>query len=46
MVPQVCTVEELNRVRALVDEVLPEVEAKYAVKVDFKFGTMMEVVWA
>jgi len=55
MVPQVCTVEELKRVRALVDEVLPEVEAKYvlpeveakyAVKVNFQFGTMMEVVRA
>jgi pyruvate,orthophosphate dikinase len=46
MVPQVCTAEELNRVRALVDEVLPDVEAKYAVKVDFEFGTMIEVVRA
>ena len=32
MVPQVCTVEELKRVKALVDEVLPQVEAKYAVR--------------
>jgi pyruvate,orthophosphate dikinase len=46
MVPQVCTVEELKRVRALVDEVLPQVEAKYAVKIHFDFGTMMEVVRA
>ena len=46
MVPQVCTAEELKRVRALVDEVLPQVEAKYAVKVHFEFGTMMEVVRA
>ncbi|MCB1796734.1 MAG: pyruvate, phosphate dikinase, partial [Candidatus Competibacteraceae bacterium] len=46
MVPQVCTVEELKRVKALVDEVLPQVEAKYAVKVHFEFGTMMEVVRA
>jgi hypothetical protein len=46
MVPQVCTKEELMRVKALVDEVLPEVEAKYAVKVHFEFGTMMEVVRA
>ncbi|PIE83519.1 MAG: pyruvate, phosphate dikinase [Candidatus Contendobacter odensis] len=46
MVPQVCTLEELKRVRALVDEVLPEVEKKYAVKVKFEFGTMMEVVRA
>ncbi len=46
MVPQVCTVEELRRVRALVDEVLPEVEAKYGVKVAFEFGSMMEVVRA
>jgi len=46
MVPQVCTAEELKRVKALVDEVLPQVEAKYAVKVHFEFGTMMEVVRA
>lgn len=46
MVPQVCTLEELRKVRHLLGEVLPEVEAKYAVKVNFQFGTMMEVVRA
>lgn len=46
MVPQVCTAEELKRVKALVDEILPDVEKKYGVKVPFKFGSMIEVVRA
>ncbi len=32
MVPQVVTVEELKRVKALMDTVRPEVEARYGVK--------------
>ncbi len=46
MVPQVCTSEELIRVKSYVTEIHKEVEAKYAVKVDFKFGSMIEVVRA
>jgi pyruvate,orthophosphate dikinase len=46
MVPQVCTSEELLRVKAMVDEVTQQVEASYGTKVKFKFGTMIEVVRA
>jgi pyruvate,orthophosphate dikinase len=44
MVPQVCTSQELKRVKSFVDAVHTVVEDKYGVKVDFKFGSMMEVV--
>ena len=44
MVPQVCTSQELKRVKSYVDAVHMVVEDKYGVKVDFKFGSMMEVV--
>jgi pyruvate,orthophosphate dikinase len=44
MVPQVCTSQELKRVKGYVDAALTVVEEKYGVKVDFKFGSMMEVV--
>ena len=46
MVPQVCTAEELIRVKSYVDEIHLEVEEKYNVQVDFKFGSMIEVVRA
>ena len=46
MVPQVVTVEELKRVRTLLDNVRPEVEARYGVTLHVKFGTMIEVVRA
>jgi pyruvate, orthophosphate dikinase len=46
MVPQVCTVEELKRVQGLVDTARKDVEGRYGVKLDFKFGTMVEVVRA
>jgi len=46
MVPQVCTAQELKRVRSFVDELKPEVEAAYGVTVPLKFGTMIEVVRA
>ncbi len=45
-VPQVCTVQELKRVKAYVDEAHTEVQAKYGQPVKFKFGTMIEVVRA
>jgi pyruvate,orthophosphate dikinase len=44
MVPQVCTSQELMRVKSYVDTVQEIVEDKYGMKVDFKFGSMMEVV--
>jgi pyruvate,orthophosphate dikinase len=46
MVPQVCTAEELKAVRKHVDAIRQAVETHYGVKLDFKFGTMMEVVRA
>jgi pyruvate,orthophosphate dikinase len=44
MVPQVCTAQELKRVKSYVDAVHTVVEHKYGTNVDFKFGSMMEVV--
>jgi len=46
MVPQVCTAQELRRVREYVDGLKKAVEAHYGVSVNLKFGTMMEVVRA
>ena len=46
MVPQVCTAQELLRVKGPVEQLREEVEAQYGVKLDFKFGTMIEVVRA
>jgi pyruvate, orthophosphate dikinase len=46
MVPQVCTAQELKRVKTYVDAIRNAVETHYGVKVDCKFGTMMEVVRA
>lgn len=46
MVPQVCTSQELLHVKTMVDKVREKVETKHGVKLDFKFGTMIEVVRA
>jgi len=46
MVPQVATIQELHRVKKLVDESRSDVESRYGVKLDFKFGSMVEVVRA
>jgi pyruvate, orthophosphate dikinase len=46
MVPQVCSVTELEWVRKYVDEVRKGVEAGHGLQVKFKFGTMIEVVRA
>jgi pyruvate,orthophosphate dikinase len=46
MVPQVCTAVELERVKAMVDALQTEVEARYGVRLRCKFGTMVEVVRA
>ena len=46
MVPQVCTAQELKRVRTYVDGVRQAVEAHYGRPIELRFGTMMEVVRA
>ena len=46
MVPQVCGVEELQRVKAFVDAARSDIEAQYGVALHFKFGSMVEVVRA
>jgi pyruvate,orthophosphate dikinase len=46
MVPQVCTAQELIRVRAWVDWIRSRVEKSYKVKLNFLFGSMLEVVRA
>ena len=46
MVPQVCTSQELVRVRTYVDKAKQEVEERYGTKLNIKFGTMIEVVRA
>jgi pyruvate,orthophosphate dikinase len=44
MVPQVCTAQELKRVKSYADAVQTVVEDRYGINVDFEFGSMMEVV--
>jgi pyruvate,orthophosphate dikinase len=46
MVPQVCTAEELKEVKIVVDELRDAVEKENNVRLNFKFGTMIEVVRA
>ena len=46
MVPQVCTAEELKLVKKTVDQVRKEVEESSGQKLNFRFGTMIEVVRA
>jgi pyruvate,orthophosphate dikinase len=46
MIPQVTTAQELVRVKTSVDTIKTEVEKKYGVQLQFKFGTMIEVVRA
>ncbi|MBL7857752.1 MAG: pyruvate, phosphate dikinase [Cyclobacteriaceae bacterium] len=46
MVPQVCTAEELEQVKVFVDEFRAQIETKNKIKLQFKFGTMIEVVRA
>ncbi|HLP97276.1 MAG TPA: pyruvate, phosphate dikinase [Sideroxyarcus sp.] len=46
MVPQVCTSEELKAVRKFVDDIHGQVETATGQKLDFKFGSMIEVVRA
>jgi len=46
MVPQVCTAQELKRVKSWVEDIRADVEAAYGVRLNFKFGSMLEVVRA
>jgi pyruvate,orthophosphate dikinase len=46
MVPQVCTAEELKEVKLFVDEIRENIEKVNKLKLNFKFGTMIEVVRA
>jgi pyruvate,orthophosphate dikinase len=46
MVPQVCTAQELKRVKTWVEDIRADVEATYGVRLNFKFGSMLEVVRA
>lgn len=46
MVPQVCTKQELVRVKNMVDAVKQAVEASYGVQLQIQFGSMLEVVRA
>ncbi|OUD13893.1 pyruvate, phosphate dikinase [Thioflexithrix psekupsensis] len=46
MVPQVVTLQELRHVKQIVNDTQTEVEQQRGVKLNFKFGTMIEVVRA
>ncbi|KOR29574.1 pyruvate phosphate dikinase [Achromatium sp. WMS1] len=46
MVPQVCTRQELIKVKSIVDSLRQAVEAHYNVDLQIKFGSMLEVVRA
>lgn len=46
MVPQVCTAQELKRVKEWVEEIRISVEQKLGITLNFKFGSMLEVVRA
>src|SRR4030066_92239 len=46
MVPQVATVEELKRIHSYVQRIHQEVNATHGINVQFKFGSMLEVVRA
>ncbi len=46
MVPQVATVEELKRIHSYVQRIRQEVRATHGIDVQFKFGSMLEVVRA
>ena len=46
MVPQVCTSQELKRVKEWVVDIRKSVEESYGLTLNFKFGSMLEVVRA
>ena len=45
-VPQVCTAQELRKVKSFVETIHEEIQQRYGHPVNFKFGTMIEVVRA
>lgn len=46
MIPQVCTAQELKRVKEWVEEIRKEVESEHNLSLQFAFGSMLEVVRA
>jgi pyruvate,orthophosphate dikinase len=46
MVPQVCTAQELKRVKEWVESIRTDVESAHNLALSFKFGSMLEVVRA
>jgi pyruvate,orthophosphate dikinase len=46
MVPQVITAQELSKVEEFVLQLQQDIEAQYRIKLNFKFGTMIETVRA
>ena len=46
MVPQVITLQELKKVKEIVNQVQQEVEESYGIELKFKFGSMVETVRA
>lgn len=46
MVPQVITAQELKKVKGYVLEIQQEIEHHYGIRLNFKFGTMIETVRA
>ena len=46
MVPQVGSIEELNHIKSIYDNVKSDMEKKYRIKFKINFGTMLEVVRA
>jgi pyruvate,orthophosphate dikinase len=46
MVPQVATVEELERIKSYVDKIHQIVKLTHGIEVQYKFGSMLEVVRA
>ena len=46
MIPQVGSVEELNHIKSIYDNVKSDMEKKYKIKFKINFGTMLEVVRA
>jgi pyruvate,orthophosphate dikinase len=46
MVPQVADIQELKRIRTVVEAVRADIEARHRVKLHVRFGTMIEVVRA
>ena len=46
MIPQVGSIEELNHIKSIYDNVKSDIEKKYKTKFKINFGTMLEVVRA